>query len=142
MSHGEWAHYEGLWRDVKVALDAVTRERQATQDDRDRQANIADAVKADRDRLQRDYAQLKEAYDAKASGVPIGPIVGAQTIVNQAHEIKRLLQVVSQLQDGLSVVAAQREALHHAHPTPDPRAADDTTKKRGRKGLTNTPPVG
>ena len=37
-----------------------------------------------------DYAQLKEAYDAKESGVPLGPVVGAQTIVNQQREINRL----------------------------------------------------
>jgi len=40
--------------------------------------------------LRHDYAQLKEAYDAKESGVPLGPVVGAQTIVNQQREINRL----------------------------------------------------
>lgn len=36
------------------------------------------------------YNQLKEAYDAKVSGIPIGPIVGAQTITNQQLHIQKL----------------------------------------------------
>jgi len=40
--------------------------------------------------LERDYRQLKEAYDAKAAGVPLRPIVGAHTIINQQVRIEQL----------------------------------------------------
>lgn len=41
-------------------------------------------------RWKHDYEQLKEAYDAKVAGVPLGPIVGAHTIINQQMEIAKL----------------------------------------------------
>lgn len=47
--------------------------------------------------VKHEYSQLKEAYDAKASGVPLGPIIGAQTIINQQQEIARLREQIEQL---------------------------------------------
>ena len=40
----------------------------------------------------REYAQLKEAYDAKVAGVPLGPIIGAQTILNQQIAYNQLME--------------------------------------------------
>lgn len=42
--------------------------------------------------LKHDYAQLKEAYDAKVAGVPLGPIVGTQTIINQQIAYQQLME--------------------------------------------------
>ena len=76
--------------------------------------------------LRHDYAQLKEAYDAKESGVPLGPVVGAQTIVNQQREINRLqaqLRHMTKERDIQKEVADNqawhvrqlRQAIEHVH---------------------------
>lgn len=54
-------------------------------------------LKAELAQTRHDYTQLKEAYDAKVSGVPLGPIVVAQTILNQQREIEKLKAEVNQL---------------------------------------------
>ena len=48
--------------------------------------------------VKHDYAQLQEAYNAKAAGVPLGPIVGAQTIVNQQLYINKLEARIADLE--------------------------------------------
>ena len=56
------------------------------------------ALREELAQVKHDYAQLQEAYNAKAAGVPLGPIVGAQTILNQQRHIATLQARIAELE--------------------------------------------
>lgn len=56
----------------------------------DNQATIIEKQRAEIKRLTVELAQANEACAALREGKPLGPVIGAQTILNQAREIERL----------------------------------------------------
>ena len=105
----EVAHYThlSLTQYVTASDYAALREelrKYKEEDDVWMKSSLVDLSK-DRDRLREelaqvthDYAQIQEAYNAKAAGVPLGPIVGAQTILNQQRHIATLQARLAELE--------------------------------------------
>lgn len=69
----------------------------------------------ERDSSKHHYDQLKEAYDATVAGVPLGPIVGAQTIMNQVAHILKLEQQLA----ALRTLLHETTTVLHTVTTPD-----------------------
>lgn len=80
----EWAywHFDAMHKGYGDYRETPLSERDAFK-------RTFDKAMAEKDR---EYAQLKEAYDAKVAGVPLGPIIGAQTILNQQIAYNQLME--------------------------------------------------
>ena len=87
---------------------------------------------ADRaEELEKELAQCMEALTAARKGQPFGPIVGAQTIINQQREIADLR---AKLDEALRRMDRTREILTGGTPTPDRNwGALDTSDLRALK---------
>ena len=79
-------------------LHSVPGEPSQSQGAVDTAIRVITTLREDLARVTHDYAQLQEAYNAKSAGVPLGPIVGAQTILNQQRHIATLQARLAELE--------------------------------------------
>jgi hypothetical protein len=79
-------------------LHSVPGEPSQSQGAVDTAIRVITTLREDLARVTHDYAQLQEAYNAKSAGVPLGPIVGAQTILNQQRHIATLQARIVELE--------------------------------------------
>jgi predicted RNase H-like nuclease (RuvC/YqgF family) len=103
---------------LKARVAELTKWYDATQGtpcEEIRNAQQVEALEAERDQLKHELSQANEACAALREDKPLGPVIGAQTILNQAKEIERLkAELATVKREVFQVVIDRIETTHES----------------------------